>query len=110
MEGRLDSVEDRTLIGEAEVRAVFGTGNKKVAGCMVNDGRLRKGCMGVVSTALTISSCMMLESKPASNGGSIYLLRFGLPRACLLHVSCMLSGISSIPPLQMQTMKLSARG
>ena len=51
MEGRLDSVEDRTLIGEADVRAVFGTGTRKVAGCMVQDGRLRKGCLAVVSAS-----------------------------------------------------------
>lgn len=31
-------------IGEAEVRAVFGAGSGRVAGCMVNEGKIVKGC------------------------------------------------------------------
>lgn len=49
MEGRLGAIEERTPLGEAEVRAVFGSGSKKVAGCMVTEGMLRKGCLIVVS-------------------------------------------------------------
>jgi translation initiation factor IF-2 len=36
-------------VGKAEVKAVFGTGKKKVAGCMVLDGKLLKGGMVAVS-------------------------------------------------------------
>lgn len=45
MEGRLSTVEERLPLGKAEVRAVFGSGSRKVAGCMVTDGLLRKGCL-----------------------------------------------------------------
>ena len=31
-------------IGTAEVRAIFTSGSGKVAGCMVTDGKLVKGC------------------------------------------------------------------
>lgn len=31
-----------------QVRATFGAGNRIVAGCMVNEGMLRKGCFLVV--------------------------------------------------------------
>jgi translation initiation factor IF-2 len=41
MEGRLASVEERVDVGEAQVRAVFGGGKGKVAGCLVTDGALR---------------------------------------------------------------------
>ncbi len=30
------------------MRATFGSGNRVVAGCMVNEGHLRKGCVLVV--------------------------------------------------------------
>ena len=49
MEGRLAPVEQVTEIGQAEVRAVFGSGSRKIAGCMVNEGILRKGCTVEVS-------------------------------------------------------------
>lgn len=49
MEGRLSTVEERAPLGEAEVRAVFGTGSRRVAGCMVTEGLLRKGCLVSVS-------------------------------------------------------------
>ena len=39
------AVEERVAIGTAEVKAVFGSGNRRVAGCMVTDGALRKGCI-----------------------------------------------------------------
>ncbi|CAM8877101.1 unnamed protein product [Rhodiola kirilowii] len=44
MEGLLDSVEEQIPIGTAEVRAVFTSGSGRVAGCMVTDGKLVKGC------------------------------------------------------------------
>ena len=50
MEGRLSPVEQVNEIGSAEVRAVFGSGSRKIAGCMVNEGSLKKGCTVEVST------------------------------------------------------------
>ncbi|XP_057796010.1 translation initiation factor IF-2, chloroplastic-like [Salvia miltiorrhiza] len=44
MEGLLDPVEEEVPIGMAEVRAVFSSGSGRVAGCMVTDGKLVKGC------------------------------------------------------------------
>lgn len=44
MEGRLSPAEDRLSIGKADVRAVFEAGSRKVAGCMVSEGRIDKGC------------------------------------------------------------------
>ena len=49
MEGRLKPTEDRLPIGAAKVRAVFGSGSLRVAGCMVTEGRLEKGCLIKVS-------------------------------------------------------------
>jgi len=54
MEGRLGAIEERSALGEAEVRAVFGSGSKKVAGCMVSDGMLKKGCLVVVRPPLLL--------------------------------------------------------
>ena len=48
MEGRLGIVDERTPVGGADVRAVFGSGSKRVAGVMVTDGAVRKGCLGQV--------------------------------------------------------------
>lgn len=45
MEGRLATVDERIEIGEAEVRAVFGSSKGKVAGCLVTDGYLRRDCL-----------------------------------------------------------------
>ncbi|KAL6570531.1 hypothetical protein OROGR_000081 [Orobanche gracilis] len=42
MEGLLDPVEERVLIGSAEVRAVFSSGSSRVAGCMVTEGKVVK--------------------------------------------------------------------
>lgn len=44
MEGLLDPVKEQVPIGAAEVRAIFSSGSGKVAGCMVTDGKLVKGC------------------------------------------------------------------
>lgn len=44
MEGLLDPVEEQIPIGSAEVRAVFSSGSGRVAGCMVNEGKVEKGC------------------------------------------------------------------
>lgn len=45
------AVEERMEIGTAEVKAVFGSGNRRAAGCMVTDGALRKNCIVEVSHA-----------------------------------------------------------
>jgi len=45
MEGKLRAVEEKQQLGEATVKAVFGTGKKKVAGCYVESGKLSKGAM-----------------------------------------------------------------
>ncbi|CAM6092922.1 unnamed protein product [Calypogeia fissa] len=44
MEGMLDVVEEEIPLGQAEVRAVFGSGSSRVAGCMVTEGKLTKDC------------------------------------------------------------------
>eukprot|EP00210_Caulerpa_lentillifera_P002134 g2048.t1 len=43
MEGKLSPQEDRVWIGRAQVKAVFGTGSQRVAGCRVLNGRLETG-------------------------------------------------------------------
>ena len=45
MEGKLRSVEERVPVGSAEVKAVFGGGKRKVAGCAVVAGKLLKGSL-----------------------------------------------------------------
>ena len=45
MEGTLEPVEERTHLGTAEVRAIFGSGSRRVAGAMVTEGLLRKDCL-----------------------------------------------------------------
>ncbi|XP_059440940.1 translation initiation factor IF-2, chloroplastic [Corylus avellana] len=44
MEGLLEAVEDQITIGSVEVRAVFSSGSGRIAGCMVTDGKVVKGC------------------------------------------------------------------
>ncbi|OAY28880.1 translation initiation factor IF-2, chloroplastic isoform X2 [Manihot esculenta] len=44
MEGLLEPVEEEKTIGSTEVRAVFSSGSGRVAGCMVTDGKVVKGC------------------------------------------------------------------
>lgn len=44
MEGLLDLVEDQVPIGAAEVRAIYSSGSGRVAGCMVTEGKVVKGC------------------------------------------------------------------
>lgn len=44
MEGLLDPVEEQVPIGSAEVRATFSSGSGRVAGCMVTEGKIVKGC------------------------------------------------------------------
>lgn len=51
-------------IGEAEVRAVFGAGSGKVAGCMVTEGKLVKG-----------SGLRVMRGKESVHVGTINSLR-----------------------------------
>lgn len=44
MEGLLDPVEEQVTIGASEVRATFSSGSGRVAGCMVTEGKITKGC------------------------------------------------------------------
>ncbi|KAF8391019.1 hypothetical protein HHK36_023319 [Tetracentron sinense] len=44
MEGLLESVEEQVPIGAAEVRAIYSSGSGRVAGCMVREGKVVKGC------------------------------------------------------------------
>ncbi|KAK9269118.1 hypothetical protein L1049_000887 [Liquidambar formosana] len=44
MEGLLEPVEEQVPIGAAEVRAIFSSGSGRVAGCMVTEGKVVKGC------------------------------------------------------------------
>ncbi|XP_042520191.1 translation initiation factor IF-2, chloroplastic [Macadamia integrifolia] len=44
MEGLLKTVEEQVPIGAAEVRATFSSGSGRVAGCMVVEGKVVKGC------------------------------------------------------------------
>ncbi|XVE52832.1 hypothetical protein DITRI_Ditri02bG0155800 [Diplodiscus trichospermus] len=44
MEGLLEPVEEQVPIGSAEVRAVFSSGSGRVAGCMVTEGKVERGC------------------------------------------------------------------
>lgn len=44
MEGLLEAVEEQITIGSADVRAVFSSGSGRIAGCMVTDGKVVKGC------------------------------------------------------------------
>lgn len=45
MEGKLRAVEERLPLGKAEVKAVFGSGKKKVAGCVVLEGKVQKNSL-----------------------------------------------------------------
>jgi translation initiation factor IF-2 len=45
MEGRLRTQEEKVSMGVAEVKQVFGSGNRKVAGCLVTDGMLKRGAV-----------------------------------------------------------------
>lgn len=57
-------LQEEVPIGEAEVRAVFGAGSGKVAGCMVTEGKLVKG-----------SGLRVLRGKDSVHVGTITSLR-----------------------------------
>ncbi len=45
---RPSAVEERVSVGVAEVKQVFGSGQRKVAGCLVLDGSMKRDLMAVV--------------------------------------------------------------
>ena len=73
MEGKLGAIEERMPLGEAEVRAVFGSGSKKVAGCMVTEGLLRKGCLVVVRALPHAPPSLACQSTQSPGSGSPWL-------------------------------------
>lgn len=64
MEGLLDVIQEEVPIGTAEVRAIFNSGSGKVAGCMVTDGKLVKGC-----------GCKVVRHNEVIHTGTLYSLR-----------------------------------
>ena len=68
MVGRLSPVEQVHEIGSAEVRAVFGSGSRKIAGCMVNECTLKKGCtveVRIVQVLVWLSPQKITLSSPS---------------------------------------------
>ena len=66
MEGRLATVDERLPLGEATVRAVFGSGSRRVAGCAVTEGSLRKGALAVVKRGKAGKAVVVAEGKITS--------------------------------------------
>lgn len=64
MEGLLDVVQEQVPIGRADVRAVFVSGSGKVAGCMVTEGKLVKGC-----------GCNVIRGRSTVHTGNLASLR-----------------------------------
>ena len=65
MEGKLAPVVEKTLVGKAEIKAVFGGGKAgKVAGCGVLDGKLVVG-----------GSCIVRRKKKVLHEGNLVSLR-----------------------------------
>ncbi|KIY98912.1 Translation initiation factor IF-2 Flags: Precursor [Monoraphidium neglectum] len=62
MEGKLRQVEERLPMGSAKVKAVFGSGKKRVAGCEVLEGKLVKGCQVEVKRGKEVVHKGTLES------------------------------------------------
>ena len=58
MEGELEPLVSEAALGEAEVRAVFGSGTRKAAGCMVTDGSLRHDCLIKVGWLCGLCKCL----------------------------------------------------
>lgn len=52
-------------MGTAEVKAVFGSGNRRVAGCLVTDGYLRRDSIAVVKRGKRV----VAEVRAAGAGG-----------------------------------------
>jgi len=62
MEGKLKAVQEKIPLGKAEVKAVFGSGKKKVAGCMITQGKVQKGA----SVTVTRGKKVVYEGKLVS--------------------------------------------
>ena len=63
MEGRLATVDERLPLGAAAVRAVFGSGSRRVAGCALTEGLLRKGALAVVKRGKVGKQTVVAEGK-----------------------------------------------
>ena len=77
MEGKLAPTEERLPIGEAEVRAVFGSGSRIVAGVMVTEGHIRKGCHAAVRAHILLLHAFLVIEVPqlqSAAGGNGYRL------------------------------------
>lgn len=60
MEGELGYTEERVALGEAAVRAVFGSGSRKVAGCMVTEGLLKRDAVAEVNALASLLPCVII--------------------------------------------------
>lgn len=80
------AVEERVSIGTAEVKAVFGSGNRKVAGCLVTDGQLRRDAIAVVKRGKRVVG----EVRPGSGraGGRLLRRRAALLPRCCASFAC----------------------
>ncbi|KAG2442199.1 hypothetical protein HYH02_009685 [Chlamydomonas schloesseri] len=66
MEGKLKLVEERVPQGTAVVKAVFGTGKKRVAGCAVTEGKLTKSGYVTVKRGSGKNATVVYEGKLSS--------------------------------------------
>ncbi|KXZ43734.1 hypothetical protein GPECTOR_81g182 [Gonium pectorale] len=66
MEGKLKLVEERVVQGSAVVKAVFGTGKKRVAGCAVTDGKLTKSGYVTVKRGSGKAATVVYDGKLSS--------------------------------------------
>eukprot|EP00198_Chlamydomonas_reinhardtii_P003072 XP_001692408.1 organellar translation initiation factor [Chlamydomonas reinhardtii] len=66
MEGKLKLVEERVPQGTAVVKAVFGTGKKRVAGCAVTEGKLTKSGYVTVRRGSGKNAVVVYEGKLSS--------------------------------------------
>lgn len=93
MEGRLRQVEERVPQGAAKVKAVFGTGKKRVAGCEVTEGKLVKGAQVEVKRGKDIvykGKLTSLRCAPCG-GAAARLLLPAAPRGRVCS-ACMAAG------------------
>ena len=105
MEGELEPVIAETELGAAEVRAVFGTGTRRAAGCMVTEGTLRQDCVVKVRQLLCchcLAQISKLHGQPAMCSGKWKVLQSSTaldarhtPTACCARRCCATTGSST---------------
>lgn len=69
----------------AQVRATFGSGNRIVAGCMVNEGVLRKGCVLVVKRGTKVCHASFPKGDRFTSCCGPYKARPAIPLTRLPH-------------------------